>query len=211
MTAKTWCGISKAVEMIKTAQNTCLGRAQAWLIEACAAGNIRSRMPSSADSELLRSDNRPLSMDLRRGNRPGIISRRRAPESVSPAAWKGAVIDLDVLVDTSHVRWSGLEVSIADLEFELKQSLRQAGAAPTAPITRAGGRPSDKETIIAEAQRRIVADESIPPTLSAFARELHFWLDGQPRVFQRNNTRKVLGPASIEEQIRPLWRKYRGE
>jgi hypothetical protein len=207
MTAKTWCAISKAVEMIKTAQNTSVGRAQAWLIEACVAGNIRSRTPSPADSELLLND----SMDLRPGSRPGIISRRRAPESVSPAAWNDAVINGDVLVDTNHGRWSYLEISIADLEFDLKQSLRPAGAAPAAPIPRSGGRPSDKEAIVAEAQRRVAADESIPTTLSAFARELHFWLDRQPRVLRRNNTGKVLGPASIEEHIRPLWRKYRGE
>jgi hypothetical protein len=125
MTAKAWCAISKAVEMIKTAQNTSVGRAEAWLIEACVAGNIRSRVPSSADSELLLNDNGPVSMDPRPGSRPGIISRRRAPESVSPAAWNDAVIDGDVLVDTNQGRWSDLEISIADLEFDLKQTLRQ--------------------------------------------------------------------------------------
>jgi hypothetical protein len=209
MTAKAWCAISKAVEMIETAQNTSVSRAEAWLIEACVAGNIRSRAPSSADSELLLNDNGPVSMDLRPGSRPGIISRRRAPEPVSPAAWNEAVIDGDVLVDSNQGRWSDLEISIADLEFELEQSLRPAAAAR--PILRAGGRPSDKEAIVAEAQRRVAADESIPTTLSGFARELHFWLDGQPRVLRRNNAGKVLGPASIEEHIRPLWRKYRGE
>jgi hypothetical protein len=206
MTAKTWCAISKAVEMIKTAQNTSAGRAQAWLIEACVAGNIRSRVPSSADSKLLLNDNGPVSADLRPGSRAGIISRRRAPEPVSPSAWKDAVIDGDVLVDANHGRWPDLEISIADLKFDLKQSLRAAGTASAVPIPRTRGRPSDKEAIIAEAQRRVATDESIPPTLSAFARELHFWFDGQQRVL-----RKVLGPASIEEHIRPLWRKYRGE
>jgi hypothetical protein len=73
------------------------------------------------------------------------------------------------------------------------------------------GRQSDKEAIVAEAQRRLTAGESIPTTLSAFARELHFWLDGQQQIFRRSNTGKVLGPASIEEHIRPLWRKYRAE
>jgi hypothetical protein len=209
MTAKAWCAISKAVEMIKTAQNTSVGRAEAWLIEACVAGNIRSRVPSSADSELLLNDNGPVSMDPRPGSRPGIISRRRTPESVSPAAWNDAVIDGDVLVDTNQVRWSDLEISIADLEFDIKQALRPAATAR--PIPRAGGRQSDKEAIVAEAQRRVAADESIPTTLSAFARDLHFWLDEQPQVLRRNNAGKVLGPASIEEHIRPLWRKYRGE
>jgi hypothetical protein len=106
-------------------------------------------------------------MDPRPGSRPGIISRRRAPESVSPAAWNDAVIDGDVLVDTNQGRWSDLEISIADLEFDLKQTLRPAAAAR--PIARAGGRQSDKEAIVAEAQRRVAAD-------------VHFWLDGQPQV-----------------------------
>jgi hypothetical protein len=209
MTAKTWCAISKAVEMVKTARNTTAGPAQAWLIAACAAGNVRSRVPSSVGSEVLLNDNRCAGMDVRARGRPGIISRRRAPEPVSPAAWKDAVIDGDVLV-ANHGRWSDIEISIADLEFDLKQSLPPAGTVPDAPIPRTGQRQSDKETIIAEAQRRVTADESIPPTLSAFARELHFWLHGQPRVL-RTKTGKVLGPASIEEHIRPLWRKYKGE
>jgi hypothetical protein len=204
MTAKTWCAISKAVEMIKTAQNTSVGRAEAWLIEACVAGNIRSRMPLAAVSQLLLNE----SADLRTGSRPGIISRRRrAPELVSPAAWNNAVIDGDGLVDAHRGRWTGLEISIADLEFDLKWAL----CAAAGPMPWAGGHQSDREAIVAEAQRRVTAGESIPMTLSAFARELHFWLDGQPQVFRRNNTGKVLGPASIEEHIRPLWRKYRGE
>jgi hypothetical protein len=173
MTAKTWYAISKAVEMIKTAQNTSVDRAQAWLIATCAAGNIRSRIPSFADSELPLNRNGLLSTDhLRSGSRPVIISRRRAPVPVSPAAWKSAVIDGDVLV-ANHGRWFGIEISIADLEFDLKGSLAPSGTASAIPQTR--GPRSDKEAIIAEAQRRVTADESIPPTLSAFARELHFW------------------------------------
>jgi hypothetical protein len=195
--------------MIKTAQTTSVDRAQAWLITMCAAGDIRSRMSSFADSELPLNDNGLLSTDhLRPGSRPVIISRRRAPVPVSPAAWKDAVIDGDVLV-ANHGRWFGIEISIADLEFDLKGSPAPSGTASAIPQTR--GRRSDKEAIIAEAQRRVTADESIPPTLSAFARELHFWLDRQSRVLRGTKTGKVLGPASIEEHIRPLWRKYRGE
>jgi hypothetical protein len=211
MTAKTWCAISKAVEMIRAVQNTSVGAAKGWLIAACVTGNIRSRMATSPDSELLLNDNGLASMDFRPGSRSPIISRRRAPEPLSPAAWKDAVIDGDILVDADHGRWPGVEISIADLEFDLKQSLPPTGTALAAPIPRTGGRASDKEAIIAEAQRRVAADESSPPTLSAFARELHFWLDQQPRVLRRAKTGRVLGPASIEEHIRPLWRKYRGE
>jgi hypothetical protein len=196
MTAKTWCAISNAVERVKTARNTTAGTAQAWLIAACAAGDIRSRVPSSLGSEVLLNDNRRAGIDVRaRGH------RRRVPEPVSPDAWKDAVIDGDVLV-ANDGRWFGIEISIADLEFDLKGSLAPSGIAPAV-------RQSDKEAIVAEAQRRVTADESIPPTLSAFARELHFWLDRQPRVLRRTKTAKVLGPASIEEHIRPLKKKVR--
>jgi hypothetical protein len=118
MTAKTWCAISKAVEIIRTAQNTSVGRAQAWLIGACVAGNIRSRVPSSADSQLLLNDNGFLSIDLRPGSQPGIISR--SPKPVSAAAWKDAVIDGDVLVDTNLSRWPDLEISIAHAAGHLR-------------------------------------------------------------------------------------------
>jgi hypothetical protein len=126
MTAKTWCAISKAVEILKTARNTTAGPAQAWLIAECAAGNIRSRVPSSGGSEVLLNDNRQAGMDVRARGRLGIGSRRRAPEPVSPAAWKDAVIDGDVLV-ANHGRWFGIEISIADLEFDLRQSLPTEG------------------------------------------------------------------------------------
>jgi hypothetical protein len=116
------------------------------------------------------------------------------------------VIDGDVLVDTNFGRWSDLEISIADLEFDLKQSLSPAGTA-AALIARTGGRSSDKEAIIAEAQRRVAADESIPPTLAVAN-----CVSGlrQPRVLRGTKTGRVLGPASIEEHLRPLWRKYSG-
>jgi hypothetical protein len=186
MTAKTWCAISKAVEMIKTAQNTNVGIAQAWLIEACSAGNIRSRHLSATAA------NRDgiVGMNARPGSRFEIISRKRAPRPVLPALWKGAVIGGDVLV-TSRGRWSDIEISIADLEFHLKQSLPLAGTGAAVPIPSVG-RPSDKEAIIAEAQRRVAADESIPPTLSAFARELHF--KGSPGFFATPKLGRLLAP-----------------
>ena len=52
MTIKKWCAISKAVDMIATTLTMNVGRAQAWPIEACATGNVRSR----AHSVLLMAD-----------------------------------------------------------------------------------------------------------------------------------------------------------
>ena len=199
MTAKAWCAISTAVEMIKAAQNTSEGRAQAWLIEACSTGNVRSR----ADSILLRADD---GSALRTG-RP--IWRVAGP--VSSVTWKNAVIDGDALVDRHHGQWDGVEISIADLQFELKRSLPAPDSKPASPshIPSSGGRPSDKEPILAEAQRRLAVGESIPSSIAAFARDLHNWLSQQPWAYRRPMDRKVLAASSIEAHIRPLWRKYR--
>jgi hypothetical protein len=199
MTAKAWCAISTAVETIKAAQNTRVGRAQAWLIEACSTGNVRSR----ADSILLRADD---GSALRTG-RP--IWRVAGP--VSSVTWKNALIDGDALVDRHHGQWDGVEISIADLQFELKRSLPAPDSKPASPshIPSSGGRPSDKEPILAEAQRRLAVGESIPSSIAAFARDLHNWLSQQPWAYRRPMDRKVLAASSIEAHIRPLWRKYR--
>jgi hypothetical protein len=110
-------------------------------------------------------------------------------------------------------RPAGRRLGIADLEFELKQSSPPADNKPPSPaaVSRSGGRPSDKEAVIAEAQRRVGAGENIPPSKAAFARDLHFWLDKQPWAYRGIKNRKVLGPAAIEENNGPLWRKYRQE
>ena len=122
------------------------------------------------------------------------------------------MIDGDALIDSHQGRWEGVEISVSDLEFELKQSplASETVTAPSVPKT--GGRSSDKESIEAEAKRRLTAEgEKIAPSLSGFSRELHFWLEGQPWAKRSNRDKKVLSPPSIEEYIRPLWRKYRGE
>jgi hypothetical protein len=220
MTAKAWCAISKAVEVIKAAQNTSEGRAQAWLIEACANRNVRSR----ADSILLSAD------ELRPGALRTGSSIWRVAGPVSSVTWKNAVIDGDALIDRHHSLWDGVEISIADLQFELKRSLpapdsvhqstvdeaRKATAGNQAVEKRIGrdGKArkqptSDKEPILAEAQRRLAVGESIPSSIAAFARDLHNWLSEQPWAYRRPRDRKVLAASSIEEHIRPLWRKYR--
>jgi hypothetical protein len=209
MTIKKWCAISKAVEMVATTLRMSEGCSQSWLIEACATGDVRSR----ADSVLLTADDGTVGVDVPSGAlRTGRPRIWRVAGPVSSVTWKNAVIDGDALVDNHHGRWDGVEISISDLEFELKQSPRRPETV-TATTTPSKGRScSDKVAIEAEAKRRLTTDgEKMPSSLSGFSRDLHFWLDKQPWAKRSNRDRKVLSPPSIEEHIRPLWRKYRGE
>jgi hypothetical protein len=210
MTAKAWCAISKAVEMVAATQGMSKGRAQAWVIEACVTGTVRSRMPSfTKPADLAKPLNEDDLTDPRPRSRPSVF-RKRSPGPISPGVWKDAVIDGDALIDADHDRRRGIEISIADLEFELKRSSSLACTSASAtPIPRSGRRLSDKEPILAEAQRRLAVDESIPSSLAAFARDLHRWLSTQPWAYRRPSDRKVLSAPSIEEHIRPLWRKYK--
>ena len=122
------------------------------------------------------------------------------------------MIDGDDLIDRHQGQWDGVEISVSDLEFELKQSPLGSKTLTAPSVPKTGGRSSDKEPIEAEAKRRLTTEgEKIAPSLSGFARELHFWLDEQPWAKRSNRDKKVLSPPSIEEHIRPLWRKYRGE
>ena len=98
MTAKSWCAISKAIDIIKTAQNSSEGHAQAWLIEACAGGNIRSRVPALVDATSRVKDDGLAGSDLRPGNRLSLL-RKRAPGPVSADVWADAFIDADALID----------------------------------------------------------------------------------------------------------------
>jgi hypothetical protein len=151
MTAKAWCAISKALKLIAAAQNTSLCQAQVWLIEACAAGNVRSREPWREPDRF----EIPAALIT--------VSRKRAPLPVVPTAWKGALIDKDVLVDVDQVRWSNVEISIADLEFGLKKlpPLDGASSASAAPFRKKGGRPSDKDTVATEASTVQPSDRTL--------------------------------------------------
>jgi hypothetical protein len=208
MTAKAWCAISKAVEMVATTQGASQERAQAWLIETCASGNVRARASSSANRATLLAADSSVEMDMRSRSR---LSLALGP--VPPNIWKDAVIDGDALVDADRGHRRGFEVSIVDLEFELKRSFPAPNGKPasSAPISRSGARPSDKEAIMAEAERRLAAGECMPSSLAAFARDLHLWLDKQRWAYRRPMDGKVLAPSSVEHHIRPLWRKYRPE
>ena len=181
MTAKAWWAISKAVEMVATTQGDNQERAQAWLIQTCASGNVRARV--CANRATLLADDDPMEIDMR--SRSGLLL---AIEPVSPNIWKGAVIDGDGSRDAGSGHRRGIEVSIVDLEFELKRSFPAPDRKPAsaAPVSKSGARPSDKEAIMAEAERRLAAGECIPSSLAAFARDLHLWLDRQRWAYRSN-------------------------
>lgn len=76
-------------------------------------------------------------------------------------------------------------------------------------IPKKGGRPTDVDRVRAEAKRRLASGEAPPPTLAAFSRELHEWLDAQPGALRAPMTRKVLASVTIETRVRELWNEHR--
>jgi hypothetical protein len=104
-----WCTIPRALEIIMGELRTSMGHAQARLIEACAVGNVRSRVPP----ERLTADDGKFSIDS------AVINFFRQAGPISSLIWKGAVIDGDALRDRSRCLWSPVEVNAADLRFDL--------------------------------------------------------------------------------------------
>jgi hypothetical protein len=87
----------------------------------------------------------------------------------------------------------------------------QAGGATVAAVPATGGRPTDRDRVIAEAKRRIRHEsETVPGTLAAFARQIHEWLDKQPKAIRVSKTGKVMTADTIEGHIRKLWDARRG-
>ncbi len=80
---------------------------------------------------------------------------------------------------------------------------------PTRIVPKEGGRPSDKDLIIREAERRIATEERLPDSLAAFARDLHAWLDTRPNAHRAQKTGKVMTAATIAGHVRRLWDKRR--
>jgi hypothetical protein len=201
--AEEWCTISRAVEIIVSELHTSTGRAETRLIEACAAGNVRSRVKRVTAAD------RKSSIEGHNAALESMVYnffRRAGP--LSPLIWKGAAIDGDALCDRSRSRWSPVEINVADLRFDL------ASAGPVAPatvrvISEKGGRPTDKLRVVEEAQRRLKGGESIPSTLAEFARELHEWLERQPNAIRASKTREVMSDGTIEDHVRPVWNEHR--
>jgi hypothetical protein len=184
------------VEIITGELRTSVGRAQTRLIEACAAGNIRSREHRMA------SDMEITIRNLLGGTLPGAT----IPGPISALIWKGAVIEGDTMLDGARRRWQSVEINVADLRIDVGVAKPATSAAA---IPKTGGRPSDKDLIIAEAKRRMAANGPRPPTLIEFARELQQWLNTQPNAHRNSKTGKVMAVDTIEGHIRSLWNERR--
>jgi hypothetical protein len=68
-----------------------------------------------------------------------------------------------------------------------------------------GGRPTDRDLLLEEADRRLRHGPR-PPSLAAFGRELRLWLDvhGEHRSLK---TGEVMKADTIEDHVRPLWNR----
>jgi hypothetical protein len=84
-----------------------------------------------------------------------------------------------------------------------------AGAAesPVAlPEPNRGGRPTDRERIVAEARRRLDAKENVPRKLVQFAGDLRKWLEKQPDPELSNG--QVMAVDTIEGHVRAMFNEF---
>jgi hypothetical protein len=68
-----------------------------------------------------------------------------------------------------------------------------------------GGRPTDRELVIAEAKRRIARNENLPPTLTTFVDQLRAWLAKHPRAHRNKKTNVVMRAKTIRRHVTNLW------
>jgi hypothetical protein len=127
-----WSSISRAIEIIKEASGGSTGAAQARLIEACASGKVRSRIPADPkfDPVYLMADDGLMGMDLRPGAR-----RRPQSQAPGPTAWRDGTIDGNRLVDASGKHWSRVEISIDDLRYCLDVAPPTEAAKPRSQVS----------------------------------------------------------------------------
>ena len=110
----------------------------------------------------------------------GVSPRHRLPDYIGPP-------------------WCLIEVEWAGLKSPTPRS-------PIAePEVNRGGRPTDRDLLLEEAARRL-RHKSPPPTLRAFARQLHSWLEehGEHRA---KKTSEVMKVQTIEGHVRRLWKR----
>jgi hypothetical protein len=112
-----------------------------------------------------------------------------------------------------YFRRAGLELWL-DRQFPPKPRAKASDESPTTsepppPVHSAGGRPTDRDRVIAEAERRLKATEPIPAALAAFAKAIRGWLDKQPDAVRDVTEGEVMRVRTIEDHIRPLWTRYR--
>ena len=80
-------------------------------------------------------------------------------------------------------------------------------AASAASLINRGGRPTDRDLVLEEAERRLEHPQQVPKTLRAFSRELRKWLSGHGR-HRVKKTGEVMKAKTIEDRVRPLWNAY---
>ena len=132
----------------------------------------------------------------------GVSPRHRLPDYIRPP-W--------CLIE---VEWAGLKSLRARAEAEPAPAAAEPGPvtsveSPRSPIAEPevnlGGRPTDRDLLLEEAAWRL-RHESPPPTLRAFARQLHSWLEehGEHRA---KKTSEVMKVQTIEGHVRRLWKR----
>jgi hypothetical protein len=129
--------------------------------------------------------------------------------------WDGSKIAAPYL-DEPTFRWTPILVSKQVLDHIGVPLTTPETTSPVAPVLpRAavpaeGGRPTDRDSVIAEAKRRLSGDKPIPSTLKAFANQLHNWLDKQPDAVRAQKTGQVMSSDTIEAHVRSVWANHRG-
>jgi hypothetical protein len=95
------------------------------------------------------------------------------------------------------------EPAVADPAQATPEPVTSAESPAAPPEPNLGGRPTDRDLLLEEADWRL-RHERRPPSLAAFGRELRLWLDvhGEHRA---KKTGEVMKAETIEDHIRDLW------
>src|SRR5262249_43301343 len=76
-----------------------------------------------------------------------------------------------------------------------------------------GGRPTDRERIMAEARRRLSAEDAkeiVPRQLAVFCEDLRKWLNRQLDPIRNSKTGEVMSVDTIEEHVRDMFWEFSG-
>ena len=76
------------------------------------------------------------------------------------------------------------------------------------PTVNRGGRPTDRDLVLGEADWRLRHQQTKAESLAAFARELREWLTDHGK-HRTKKTGDVMQANTIERHIRPLWSRHR--
>jgi hypothetical protein len=108
---------------------------------------------------------------------------------------------------------SGIEVEPEGLPSTTQQTVAEPASAASGELLGAlnlGGRPTDRDLVLGEADWRLRRRKTQAKSLAAFARELREWLQDHGE-HRGKMTGEVMKPETIEGHVRPLWNRYRGK